>query len=293
MKKFIVTYLLLGFGLFLQAQDKLQVVTLNINETIAVSEGDKLFVVGERAGIKIESYEGTEIQMNLKLVSKNPSKTEAEQDLLKFKHLVEQFDNEIYFRNYIELAQGEAKPVSNLRAFYTIKIPKDIPIDIKNRFGATQLSSLEQDVNLEMEFSNLEMEDVNGEVTIQSKFGDIEGSNLRGNFSFITTRSDISLNQIEGRFKLRTKLGNIKIAADKSLYELNVDSDKSKIEFIPFKAESFKYDLSSSYGDLVINTFTNFTFLDNSKKLKHVVYNENSDFAMVTIKANFGSIKID
>lgn len=281
------------FAITLVAQEKLQVVTLNVDESLPVSIGDKLFINGVRAGIKVESYEGNTIELNLKLVSKNPSKNVAEKDLLKFKYVLEQFDNEIYFRNYIELEKGESKPASNLRAFYTIRIPKNIPIDIKNRFGAIQLNKLEQDIEMELEFSNLEMEDIKGDIEIQTKFGDINGINLRGNFKFTSTRSDISLEELQGNFDLNTKLGNIKIAGDKNLYKLDIDSDKSKIEFIPYKAESFQYDLSSSYGELEINNDTNFTFLDNSKKLKRVVYKKDSDLATITIKANFGSIKID
>jgi len=41
----------------------------------------------------------------------------------------------IYFRNYIEKSKDGKLPSSDLKAIYTITLPADCPVYLKNNFG--------------------------------------------------------------------------------------------------------------------------------------------------------------
>ncbi|RME10076.1 MAG: hypothetical protein D6816_03715, partial [Bacteroidetes bacterium] len=130
------------------SQTMLQVVTKTIEKTFPYKNGYELNIEGEKAEIVVRTWDRNEVKVLLEIVAKHPDREVAKADIDKMSYSTEQHGNMIYFRNYLEKKNAGAKPASEVKAVYTITLPADCPVYLKNNFGLTQVSDLNRELTI-------------------------------------------------------------------------------------------------------------------------------------------------
>jgi len=174
-------------------QVRVQVVSREINKTIAWKEGMSLVVNGDNAEIYCSSGFHQDIGISMTIISKHEERTVAEADLEKMKWLVEVKDNTCFVRNYIELSRNQARPESALKVILRITVPADCPVSLHNYFGKTEISGLNSEVTLNNEYGPVLLSDLNGNTTVNSVFGDVTINGSMGHTRITSTHSQIVL----------------------------------------------------------------------------------------------------
>lgn len=278
----------------IEAQNAFQVVTKTIEKTIPYKNGYEVNIEGEKAEILVETWNKNEVKVLLELVSKNTNKKTAEKDLGRMNYSTEQHGNKIYFRNYIETTSSSKLPESDLKAIYTITLPADCPVYLKNNFGLTQVSNLTKALKIQSEFSKITLDNLRGKIGINTRFGDVEGRQIDGDVSINSRRSNLTLYDIKGNWNITAQYGILKFFTNPSpeLLSLNIEGQKSDVYFFDPKPNAYGYTLTAHYGNITVPNDLKFNYLENTDQLKKAIFSSKIGSSNISIKISFGDITI-
>lgn len=276
------------------SQTMLQVVTKTIEKTFPYKNGYELNIEGEKAEIMVRTWEREEVRVLLEIIAKHPDREIAKSDIDKMSYSTEQHGNKIYFRNYLEKKGASGKPASDVKAVYTITLPADCPVYLKNNFGLTQVSDLKKQLTINSEFSKINLENISGKLGVTSRFGDIEGRKIDGDVVLATRRSDITLHDITGTWNINAQYGILKFFTNPSpdLLSLNIEAEKSDVFFFDPKPNYYGYTLTAHYGKITAPRELKFNYLENSDQLKKAIFSSQIGTSNISVKISFGDIVI-
>lgn len=290
--KYIFSFLFLFAVSIGQAQTKLQVVKKNVTETWTYKEGFEVNIEGEKAEIVVETWSRNEVKVEIILLSKHPDRAVAEKDLEAMHYVTEQHGKNIYFRNYIQVESGAAKPQASLHAIYTVTLPEECPVYLKNNFGEATVNNLTKYLKLNTEFTNVGLNNLSGETYVQTKFGDIEATGLNGKVFIDAKRSDVTLRDITGVFDINTQYGVLKLFTDRSELALNINAVRSDVYFFDPNPTANGYALEAKYGNITAPSDLKFNYIENTDVMKHVTFQPDGQTATMSVKISFGDVVI-
>lgn len=291
--KYALFFLFAGLFFNVSAQTKLQVVKKNISKTWPYKEGFEVNIEGEKAEIVVETWGRSEVKVDVVLIAKHPDRSVAEGDLTAMKYNTEQHGNNIYFRNYIKVDAGKQKPQANLKAVYTVTLPEECPVYLKNQFGDAQVNNLTRYLKLNTEFTKVGLNNLSGETHLTTRFGDIEAAGLSGKVFIDAKRSDITLRDIRGLFDITAEYGILKLFTDRSEdLALNINAVRSDVYFFDPNPTANGYALQAKYGSITAPGDLKFNYIENTNVLKHAVFRPGGEMATMSVKISFGDVVI-
>ncbi len=269
-----------------------QVVSKTIEKQLPYQAGVEVNIEGEKAEIIVESWEENEVKVIIELIAKHPDRSIAERDLEAIKFGIDQHGDMIYFRNYISPDNGQPQPEAQLKALYTVYMPNDCPLYLKNHFGEATVSNLTSLLRLQAEFTSILLNDLHGTTSVRTRFGDVTGSNLSGDVDINARRSDITLSDISGNFDITSEYGIIKLFTDRSSLNLNIDAKRSDVYFFDPQPSIYGYTLTAHYGTITAPADLKFNYLENNSSITKAVFQPTNELASISIKISFGDIII-
>ena len=292
---FIFSIIFLSFG---HAQTTVQVVTKKIEKSFKYKEGIEVNIEGEKAEVNIESWDQASIQVVLEITAKHPDLKVAERDIERVRYLTERVKNKIYLRNYTSSEEGEIDPESSLGAKYTIRLPEDCPVYLKNYFGLANISNLSNRLKINSQFANIDLNNIQGALDVRTRFGDINGQGIDGNVNIFSRRSNLFLDEIKGKFNIQAQHGIIEIYADNRLLDLSLDAEKSQVFLYSPDPSIFSYDISADdHSNLSLPNTLPFKFEDTMTNLGEI---QNARFkpaqevyANIVVTIRLGDLKVE
>ncbi|HEV7379117.1 MAG TPA: DUF4097 family beta strand repeat-containing protein [Dyadobacter sp.] len=274
---------------YLHAQNVLQVATKTIEKTVRTSGIRTLHINAEKADIELIAWNKQEISVVLELSSKHPDKSVATADLNKTQYLADRSGKDYFLRNYVQLKEGEGKPISNLKAKYTIHLPSSFAIDLKNTFGTITMKGLGGNIRMKADFCSTSLSNIQGKGNIETTFGELSGLDVSGNFVLTSDHTNVRLEAIGGAFKLDTSYGNIEIFSSTNLSRLAIQSKKSVVSFITKNWQQYDYTIQSAYSSVKLPN--GFKWKKNTSDFKEAIFSKNR-MAQIQINAEFGDLTI-
>ena len=292
-KTLIVLALLYCFGingsLLVSAQGILQVATKTIEKSVPVPSIHTLHVSAEKADIELVAWDKSEISITLELSARHPDKATATTDLAKVRYIAERNGKDYFLRNYILLKEGESKPLSNLKARYTIHLPPSCAIDLKNTFGTVLIKGLTNNMKLNADFCTTSLLNLKGKGMVQTTFGELKGVEISGSFSFTSDHTNVRLENIGGGIRMDTFYGNVEIFPSSGLTSLSIQSKKALV-IMQFKNwQLFDYRVNSAYTTVKLPN--GFKWKRNTSDFKDAFFDKNQ-LANVQIDTEFGNLTI-
>ncbi|WBW96248.1 DUF4097 family beta strand repeat-containing protein [Oceanirhabdus sp. W0125-5] len=101
------------------------------------------------------------------------------------------------------------KKMVSIKVDYLIKVPKQISVNIENKYG------------------NIDISDLNGNINIGNSFGDIDLKNIDGYLKLKNTHGNVTLNNISGDLYIKNSYGYVNI--DRTSGKVEVDNCMGKI----------------------------------------------------------------
>lgn len=290
----ILTFIFLLFPMISWTQTSVKVVTKKIEKTFNYRSGIEVNIEGEKAEVNIETWDKANIQVVLEIIAKHPEQQVAEKDLERVRYLADRVKNKIYLRNYISNEEKQGTPESSLSARYTITLPEDCPVYLKNNFGLANISNLSNHLRINSQFTKMNLTNIQGELDIRTRFGDLIGNGIDGNVSINSRRSNLYLNEIKGTFNIQAHYGVLEIFADNNLLDLNLDANKSDVFLYSPDPGIFSYDLTAQSSDLILPNSLGFKFEDNTPNLTKANFKPKQEvYANIAITIQLGSLKVE
>lgn len=271
------------------AQGTLQVATKTVEKTVGTPTVRTLHINAEKADIELIAWEKTEISVVLELSSRHPDKATATTDLAKLQYIADRNGRDYFLRNYILLKEGESKPLSNLKARYTIHLPSSCSIDLKNTFGTISLKGLMNNIQLKADFCTTSLSDLRGGGFVATNFGELKGDEVSGAFSFSSDHTNLRLEHIGGAIKVDALYGNVEIFPSPNLTSLAIQSKKAMITMLAKNWQQFDYTINGAYTAMKLPN--GFKWKRNSADFKDAFFSKNQ-LVNVQINTEFGKLTI-
>jgi len=271
------------------AQTTLQVASKTIEKTIGLPAIQVLHIHAEKGDVEIVTWEKPEISVTLQLSARHTIRTTAAGDLSKVRYVAERSGKDYFLRNYISLAEGESKPVSNIKARYVISIPSSVSVDLTNTFGTIKMKGLTKKLRLKADFCTTTIADIKGTIDLQTTFGELDGTSLAGVTSFSGDHTNLRLDQISGTLKVDASYGNVEILPTNGLSSLAVHSKKTEVTLSAKNWRLFNYTVNGAYTSMKLPN--GFKWKRNTADFKDAFF-FNNQLASVQINTEFGKLTI-
>ncbi|MEM6320296.1 MAG: hypothetical protein AAF960_21690 [Bacteroidota bacterium] len=277
-----------------QAQQlTLQVVTKTIEKQWEWQPNKLLKINGANAQITVEGWDKNTIAATIELIAKHTERTTAERDVLAQKVIIETTNKLFLLGNQIVLEEGQQKPVSNLKAVYTIYVPRECSVEINNKFGKVELRGIKSKVRINGQFTNVDLKKINGKIVVGSNFGDIVGQQLTGKVTIDANRSDVQLEQPSGDFIIKTQRGSVTILEDQNRqFDLSVKGQRANVVFIEPVLLAHNFHLTTEFGEINLPPSSAFELTETSTNRKEAVLARGRNATQISVVLSHGDITL-
>lgn len=294
MKKYTYILVLFCLPIFIFSQEEIKIATKQYSESFKYKKSTSIEINGERADINVQGAEVEEITIEAKVVSKNSSRREAEEDLGNMNVLLEKIGKTIYIRNYISIKANEEKPSSNIKVIFEVKVPMGCDVVVNNSFGEVQLSNLNGNINVDTKYTKINMAYLGGLGKVKSLLGDVNIHSSFGEYKLIMNRADLLMENTDGSFDIESKYGAVQIAIKPELENLVVKGETVDVVLLVDDISASYYNLSSSNGKIQIDESLNLNHrISKNNEVQKIELNREIDCSKLDINTEFGTITLN
>jgi hypothetical protein len=252
----------------------------------------EVFIDANRGEIDCISYDGDSLLVEIKIISNHTDKSIAKADLEKMKLIKDKIGSKIYLRNYLELKRDEDKPSSDIRVYYSIKVPYHTKIELTNFFGKIKVNGDNMNVKIVSDYCPININSFEGELIIESTFGDIKAMYLEGTIKIKSNRSNIIVNELSGELSLNSKIADVRIEKLKDILGLKIHADKSKLFLSVSEIDNYSYDFDLKKSQLDLPKTMRLEYKKNEKNEIKALYNSGQAKSLLFIKLSIGTLTI-
>lgn len=294
----------LSFSISIDATEKERIV----KKSYKVNADTELKIRNSFGRVDVESYEGDEIFIEVKIWAKGSSEKKVD----RFINSVEiDFDES---SDEIEVETSNISNNGNVKKFkvdYIIKIPSGNYLNIKNSFGNVRIGHHKGVVKLDVSHGNIEAIDIkNKDNDIELQFGNAN-INKYGSGKIELQHSNLDVKSILD-LRLESEFSNTKIKevvrsidAEVSHGSLNMEFIDVKFENIKIEAEFSKIELEmseeASYNLEYKGAFTSFSkpdkleisIRDNDYTSEEIIGKVNGGGSLVNLKLSHSTLSMD
>lgn len=275
------------------AAQQVHVVSKKVETSYPYKAGYELNLEGEKAEIRVESWDKTEVGIQIELISRHPDKGIAEEALSYIQYKIEKVDNKIYIRNYLD-ENSDPDKNAQLHVKYFIRVPAQCPVYVKNIYGLATFQDLENSLRIFSQFTKLGLDNIQGNMEITTRFGNMEGRHLNGQVQIESRRSDIQLSHLSGNYDLNTYYGKIFLSELEELLSLNIQAEKSDIFLENLESQLFGYQINASNASLNLPSYLPFIFAEGENGIRKASYKPGKEYyPSITITLRLGSLNIN
>lgn len=241
-------------------QTKIQVVSRTVYRTFEHRPGQTIDIKGEKANIQVKQSKDNIIKIKLTLVSKNPSRRLAEQDLKYCDYQLAESSNILAISNFFN-SKGPFKEISsNLTAKYEIEVPENIVMKLKNIYGDIELNGIDANIHIDIDFGRIQLSDISGNLSVHSNYSDMNGQNIKAILNIQAQKVDIVLSNTNNSLKIKDQYGsiylekinaNIDISAE--MTAINVNVDNPALYSLDFTAKEGELIVPEKFSEMVVN----------------------------------------
>ena len=268
----------------------------SVNKSYNVSSSDKLNIQNSFGSVEVKTWDRNEIKVDVEIEVSANTDAFAQKMLDRISVADEKSGKEISFKTSMKDMNNSKGDKSSMSINYSISMPANNPLEIKNEFGSTIIPDYRGEIELTSKFGKLTTGNLPNVKTIDVEFGKARFQNLTdGAITIKYSKAEFA--KLSGKIKLNMEFCNsIVMNVDNSLTGLDVKTSYSNINLKPSTDLSASFNISTSFGTLKNRTAIKFDGDDDDKdgrgpKFDHQ-YNGKSGNGGTPIKINtsFGNV---
>lgn len=273
------------------AQEKIQVVTKTIERSFSLGAGEALLVQAEKAEVRVSGWDREEVKLTLRLIAKHPERSVAEKDLPSLRYEIDAEGTQKTIRNFFRISEGSGGMNSNLHAQYDLWVPQRCLLQLKNRYGNIEITKLDADLRLALEFGEVRLNKVKGAVALDVAYSDVVAEQVNANVTGVAKKSNLNFNELAGILSLESSYGEITVTTPDALESLFIQASRTEVVFATTDPMRYHYQLATSYDQIkttLPGTWQNGGLLGQERSFKST----DSTLPKVFINTSFSPITI-
>ncbi|MBD1398258.1 hypothetical protein H9Q13_13895 [Pontibacter sp. JH31] len=280
-------------------------------KTYKVNKSDVLNVENKFGRVHVNTWDRNEIQVKVEIISRASSEKNAQELLDKISIADKRSENTVFVRTEMESIKNHG----GTRSFeinYTISMPDENALTVKNSFGDVYLAALKGKVDVNVKYGSLKSDRLSnasnsvsiaygsgrcgyingGQVHIAYSDLNMESTNgLKGSSKF----SDFKIGSLAESLDLELKYGSLRVDnVSKNVRKINVASGFSPIYLNFDDNTTFDFDVNVQFGNFNVNkALVKYTTLEKShtSAVYKGKFGSASSKASVSIVSKYGDVK--
>jgi uncharacterized protein YaiE (UPF0345 family) len=263
-------------------------------KTYTLAPTDKVKIANQFGFVKLSTWAKNEIKVSVEMVATAKSESRAANILESLSVTDKKSGNVVSFKTSIDNDRNNGGS-QTMEINYTVFMPTNNSLDLKNEFGETTISDFEGNVDLTSKFGSLTTGKLSNVEEILVEFGKAKiGSMTNGTATFKFSKAEV--NHVKGSNTVKFEFcDKSKVQVDNDATSLTINESYSKLYIIPSANFSATYDVRTSFGSFKNRTGNKFNRTDESPEYgtdtdKEYEGQTGSGATKVKIKSSFGNI---
>ncbi len=274
--------------------------TKAVNKSYNVSSSDKLNIQNSFGSVVVKTWDRNEIKVDVDIEVSATTDALAQKIFDKISVTDKKSGNEISFKtdmnNESKGNNNSKSEKSNMAVNYTISMPSNNALTVKNEFGATIIPDFRGEVDLTSKFGSLTTGNLANIKSINVEFGKANLANISS--APVTIKfSKVIISKLSGAVKMNLEFcSSVRLNLDNNLSSLDLKTSYSTVNLKPSGGLSASYNISTSFGSFNNTSDVKFTSDEDENKDRGPKFDfeysgkSGSGTVPVKVKSSFGKI---
>ncbi|MFD3000281.1 hypothetical protein ACFS7Z_07905 [Pontibacter toksunensis] len=283
-----------------------------IDKTYKVNKSDMLNIQNKFGKVHINTWNKNEVHVKVEIIARAGSESKAQEVLDNIKVMESREGNTISFRTSIEPMRVSGNTNKGFEINYTVSMPEENALTVKNSFGDVYLAALKGKANINVKYGSLKCDRLsNSGNTVTLAYGsgscgyfnggnmdvsygnmNVEGANgLQGSSKF----SDFKLGSLGETMEMDVKYGSFAVNnISKNIKRINLSSGFTPISLTFEPNTAFNFDVNVQFGDFKYDkSAVNITSLEKGHTSAEYrgAFGGASPKGLVSVSSKYGDVK--
>ncbi|GAA4433399.1 hypothetical protein GCM10023188_22780 [Pontibacter saemangeumensis] len=283
-----------------------------IDKTFKVSRADMLNIENKFGKVHINTWAKNEMHVKVDIIARAGSESKAQEVLDNIKVAESREGNTIAFRTIIEPMRISGNNSKGFEVNYTISMPEENPLTVKNSFGDVYVAALKGKADINVKYGSFKSDRLgNAGNNVKIAYGsgscgfinggnmdiayadmDLEGANnLQGTSKY----SDFKMGSLGEVMEMDVKYGSFKVDnISRNIRKITLDSGFTPISLNFAPNTNFNFDVSVQFADFNYDkSVVNITSLEkgHTSAAYKGAFGGTSPKGMVSINSKYGEVK--
>ncbi len=274
--------------------------TKSVNKSYNVSSSDKLNIQNSFGSVKVTTWDRNEIKVDVEIEASANTEALAQRIIDRISVSEGKSGGEITFKTSLKdnnnSNNNSKDEKSTMHINYSISMPANNPLTVKNEFGSTTIPDFRGEVDLTSKFGSLTAGNLANIKGIHVEFGKATLANI--NSAPVTIKfSKAVISKLSGAVKLNLEFcSNVRLSLDNTLTSLDLKTSYSTVNLKPLGSLQASYNISTSFGSFKNTSDVKFTSdedagRDHGPKFDYEYSGKSGSGSVpVKVKSSFGKI---
>ena len=270
--------------------------TKSVNKSYNVSSSDKLNIQNSFGSVKVTTWDRNEIKVDVDIEVSANTEAFAQKILDRISVTDEKGSKGISFETKMKDINNSKEDKSTMHINYSISMPSNNPLTVKNEFGSTTIPDFRGEVDLTSKFGSLTTGNLTSIKSINVEFGKANLTNIT-NAPVTIKFSKAVISKLSGAVKMNLEFcSSVRLSLDANLSSLDLKTSYSTVNLKPLGDLSASYNISTSFGSFKNTTDVKFTSdedagRDRGPKFDYEYSGKSGSGSIpVKVKSSFGKI---
>ena len=229
-----------------------KVISKTVEKTFTWKPTDKVKIEGEKAKLSIKGWEGNEVKVIMKQISKARTQQVAEKELAYQRYIFDYKKGTIYIKNYFAIPKGTQQMESIQKVEFQIWIPRKTELEVYNNYGNTHLERLSGSLRLNTKYGNIDLNNYSGSANVKSYFGDLTVTDFAGSLHTDSNHTLTILSKMAGDVEIQSILGDVIVTYSEKMNRCKVLASKADVTINHINWKTAFVQLATTHGDLLL-----------------------------------------
>ncbi len=224
--------------------------TKAVNKSYNVSSSDKLNIQNSFGSVKVTTWDRNEIKVDVDIEVSATTEALAQKMIDRISVTEAKNGSEISFKTSMKdnNTNNSKDEKSTMHINYSISMPANNPLTVKNEFGKTTIPDFKGEIDLTSKFGSLTAGNLANIKGIHVEFGKANLANI--NSAPVTIKfSKAVISKLSGAVKLNLEFCNsVRLTLDNNLTSLDLKTSYSTVNLKPSVSLQASYNISTSFG---------------------------------------------
>lgn len=220
----------------------------SVNKSYNVSSSDKLNIQNSFGSVKVTTWDRNEIKVDVDIEVSANTESLAQKMLDRISVTDEKTSKGISFETKMKDISNSKNEKSSMSINYSISMPANNPLTVKNDFGSTTIPDYRGEVELTSKFGSLTTGNLASIKNINVEFGKANFTNISGGPVTIKFSKAV-ISKLTGAVKMNLEFcSSVRLNLDENLSSLDLKTTYSTVNLKPLGDLSASYNISTSFG---------------------------------------------